>query len=648
MNSTEFHNKMKFSNIPMSLIYKVCVASPRFDLKTFMANAPGAFDSNGKLRIKFDDYRAYYHVYCPLPSHSEQKNGDALVVRNDKKSFYCYGGCTTKSLNAIELVMCLILKVSPAIAVHRELSSMFFWPAVNFIVEEIGDLIGVTLAEVSKRTVYKPEVKQLILQATVDYYHFLATEVEFYKNKIDNYYQEERYFKFAPVDFQEIKIKGKLGITPFSKDKQYNKLYNQLKKRGFKDKDILDSRVCIKLDDGRIIDAFRSHAIIPYLQGDRVLGFYGRNLNKKGKIKHKRLAGHYDTPASLHLIVTQEEFMVAEGENTTKALQAMGYKAVIETMGANGFKDEHAVQIKDYRDVDPKKMKRAYTVYDPDKAGRKGTLKIGRRLQNIAHVEVKVIRMPISEKNGEVWYLDANDLFEKYGFEAPEIFEKLKENAISLDAFTFLYLLEEEEVVDFSSARSALQRYASYLDYVPKLERLFIMEELLDLLVPAFKDEIDRSDLRKDLKELLMARPEKTRTEETLLEEEEALKKLGLNDDEDDETNEEDELEDVGPIGPVKPAIEGLEMFKNSDANAWMITQDQEFYNQYKKKMRGLLLVHKIEKLEEELPNGTKTVLYDDSFVEGQFDSVNKFKTYKFRFEEDEKGKIKTIYGNDE
>jgi len=661
MTGKDFLKRFEASGIPLSAVYKVCVNAPEFNKGDFKNRAPGAFNYEGKLSIVFKDHQNNFATYCPFPGHQKkQQSGDAFVLHNKSHSFYCYGGCGSDRkvhLNVVQFVMCLILGVSPEVAVEYELSKIFFWPAVRFLVEKFGKELGMTLADVSKKAVYKEDVKQKILQATVDYYHFLATEVGKYSDKIDRYYLEERHFKYVYTkeEFQEHKINSKIGITPSSPDN--DKLYKKLKKLNFKDKDILDARVCIKLDDGRIIDAYRNHAIIPYTYGDRIIGLYGKNFNKNAKVKHKRLDGYYDTPTSLQNIVNQEEFYFVEGDNTEEALiailkqrglyESLKHKPILKTMGSKGFKDEHAVILEKYRNADSKKLKTAYSIFDPDDAGRKGTLSVGRQLQNIAKIKVMVIRMPVLEKNGKPWYLDVNDLFEAYQEEAGVIFEKLKENAISLDAFTLLYFLEAEEVKDYAGARIALKRHAQYLDYVPKEERLFIMEEVLDLLVPVFKAEVNRMELRTDLKEILMERPVLERKDDTRLEEEEeeALRKLGLALDEDEETTEEDDLEDVGPIGPAIPAIKGFEVFDTVPSSPlWMITQDEEFYKRYKEKMVGLLFVNKLARMEEEIPDGTTMVLYDDSFDKNDFNSISKFKTFKFHFEEDEKGAIQTIY----
>lgn len=656
MTGKEFLKRFEASGIPLSAVYKVCVNAPEFDKEVFKKKAPGAFDYKGNLRTVFKDHQSAFPTYCPFPGHKKkQQRGDAFVLHNKSHSFHCYGGCgSDRPLNVVQFVMCLILGVSPEVAAEFELSKIFFWPAVRFLVKHFDKELGISLADVSKKAVYKEDVKQKILQATVDYYHFLATEVGKYSDKIDRYYLEERFFKYVYTkeEFQEHKINSKIGITPSSPDN--NMLYKKLKKLKFSDKDILNARVCIKLDDGRIIDAYRNHAIIPYTYGDRIIGLYGKNFNKNAKIKHKRLDGYYDTPTSLQNIVNEEEFYFVEGDNTEEALFAilkergglyelLMRRPILKTMGSKGFKDEHAVILGNYREADPRKLKVAYSIFDPDSAGRKGTLSVGRKLQNISKIKVMVIRMPILEKDGKPWHLDVNDLFEAYQENAGIIFEKLKKNAISLDAFTVLYFLEEEGIRDYADARIALKRHAQYLDYVPKEERLFIMEELLDLLIPVFEGEINRTELRNDLKELLMDRPVLKRTEETILEEEEALKELGLG--EEEEVIEEDDLEDVGPIGPTIPAIEGFEVFDTiPSAPFWMITQDEEFYKQHKERMLGLLFVNKLERMEEEIPNGTKMILYDDSFNEKDFNSISKFETFKFHFEEDEKGKLQTIY----
>ncbi|MDU9693684.1 hypothetical protein O0Q50_21135 [Priestia aryabhattai] len=660
MTGKDFLKRFEASGIPLSAVYKVCVNAPEFDKEIFKKNAPGAFDYKGNLSTVFKDHQNTFATYCPFPEHQKkQTKGDAFVLHNKSHSFYCYGGCGSDRnihLNVVQFVMCLILGVSPEVAVEFELSKIFFWPAVRFLVKNFEKELGMSLADVSKKAVYKEDVKQKILQATVDYYHFLATEIGKYSDKIDRYYLEERFFKYVYTkeEFQEHKINSKIGITPSSPDNDM--LYKKLKKLKFSDKDILNARVCIKLDDGRIIDAYRNHAILPYTYGDRIIGLYGKNFNKNAKIKHKRLDGYYETPTSLQNIVNQEEFYFVEGDNTKEALKAilkklglyesLKQKPILNTMGSKGFKDEHAVILENYRKADPKKLKTGYSIFDPDDAGRKGTLSVGRKLQNISKIKIMVIRMPVLEKNGKPWYLDVNDLFEAYQENAGVIFEKLKKNAISLDAFTLLYFLEEEGIEDYADARIALSRHAQYLDYVPKEERLFIIEELLNLLVPVFEGEINRTELRKDLKELLMDRPVLKRTESTIPEdEEEALKELDLGLDEDEETIEEDDLEDVGPIGPAIPAIEGFEVFETVPSSPlWMITQDEEFYKQHKEKMVGLLFVNKLERMEEEIPNGTKMVLYDDSFNKDDFNSISKFETFKFHFEEDEKGVLQTIY----
>jgi len=674
MDGTEFINIFNASGVSQSEVYKLCINDPRFDKEAFRKLAPKAFNYEGKLNIKFEDHKSYYSTFCPLPTHPKvQENGDAFVVHNQKHSFYCYGGCTDdKPLNVVQFVMCLILGVSPEVAAQPKLSKMFFWPAVRFLVKHFGKRIGVSFADVSSKQVYKVDVKQRILQATVDYYHFLATEVEKHVKRIDEYYLEKRFFKYVYTneEFQEHKKSSKMGITPVSKENDM--LYKKLKSLKFSDKDILDARVCIRLADGRIIDTYRNHAILPYQVGDRITGLYGKNFDKNAQVKHFRLAGHYKEQPSLHKIVNSEEFYVVEGDNTKEALKALGYTTVIETMGSNGFKDEHAAEIGRYREASPKKLKVAYAVYDPDDTGRKATLKMGRKLQNISKVQVKVIRMPVLEKDGKPWHLDVNDLFEEYREKAGEVFEKLKKNAISLDAFTFLYLLEKEEIYDYIDARTALQRHVKYFDYVPKIERLFVMEELIDLLLPAFKDfGYDRSEIRSDLKALFLDRPELKRTEKSQKEEEENLRDLGLldEDEENEENNEEkvngeedlrddnsidkeekiheEPLDESEGVAGVPPVI-GFEVFEKPTGPMWALTQNEELYEKYKPHLKNLLLVNDFRKIRSVMPRETKAICCDiGSFTDEQIESINGFPNRFYLELEDKDGNFSGRYFRD-
>lgn len=598
MNSTEFHEKIKESEIKTGDVLHKIFTDDRFNTEENRKKYPDVFDSNGKPRMSFDNVQKLYHTYCPFPSHPAQENGDSFAVYNNNQSVYCYGGCTKKPLNLVELVMSLVFDISPDIATDSELSGEYFWKAARFLVQHFGNDLGIKLSDLKSEGGFKRDITQEILQATVEYYHFLGTKTN-YAMKLDEYYNKNRHFQHAPVPFEQIKKENMIGITPRSEEG--NKLHQYLIKKGFKDEQILEARVCFRTEDGKILDSFRNHAIVPYIHNKKVFGFYGKNFNKNARIQHKRLAGIYDTPSGLDDISKEEEFFLVEGENSKTALKAMGINNVMETRGAKGFKDVHAEKIKKLRAVSPEKMKKVYLVLDPDATGQSKVMEIGKQLLDIAGVEPLVVPMPILEKDNKPWYLDTNDLFEAYQEKAKDVFLSLKAKAKSLDAFSLVYMLSKETISTLSEARVALKRVSVHLESVPKLERVFILEEVLESLYPSFKNlGLDKNLLRDYLKELWLDQE-------------------------------------------AKKPIEGLESVQKLRHTYWIITQDEEKYKKYKDKTPQLLLVRDLNYLEDKITG--KNILFDNSFDNVSVIHFKKFtNVYTGELSEDESGKVVLEY----
>lgn len=594
MKATEFHQKIKDSGITTAAVLHKIFTDEKFKTEENRKKYPDSFDANGKTTMTFNTNQKIYHTYCPF--HPDQDNGDSFAVYNKDQNAYCYSdGCTPRPMNLVELVISIIFDQEPAIATNANLSGQYFWPAAKFLVLHFGEELGIKLSELKSEGGFKRDITQEILQATVEYYHFLGTKTN-YAKKLDDYYENTRHFKYAEVPFETIKQENMLGITPRSEER--NKLFQYLLKKKFKEVEILDSKVCFKTEDGKIMDSFNNHAIVPYFHNKRVFGFYGKNLNPKAKIPHKRLAGIYDTPSGLDDISDKEEFYLVEGENSKTALKAMGFNNVMETRGARGFKDIHAEKIKEIRELTPGKLKKVYLVLDPDATGQGKVMKIGKQLLDIAGVEPLAIPMPVLEKNGKPWYLDTNDLFEAYQSKAKEEFLALKSKAKSLDAFSIVYMLQQENISTLSEARVALKRNSVYLESVPKLERAFIMEEVIETLYPAFeKIGLSKDLLRDYLKELW----------------------LGLE---------------------AKKPIEGYD--ENTAKHTYLVvTQNEETFKKYKPKTPNLLLVRELSYLQEKIEG--KNILFEGHFEDVQIAQFKKFTTKVFlgKLSEDEDGKMR-------
>ncbi|MGF7535718.1 hypothetical protein AAGG74_18855 [Bacillus mexicanus] len=596
MNATIFHEKLRSSNIKTSDVLQKIFTDDRFKTEENRNKFPDAFDANGKVKLTFNSNQSFYHTYCPF--HTDQTNGDSFAVYNNDQSVYCYSGCTKKPLNIIEMVMCFIFDLTPEMAKDPEFSGKYFWKSVKFLVENFGDELGIKLGELKSEGGFKRDTTQEILQATVEYYHYLGTKTN-YAKKLDDYYLNTRHFRYAEVPFETLKINNKLGITPRSDEG--NKLYLRLKNKGFKDEDILKANVCIKLKDGKIVDSFRNHAIVPYFFNKKVFGFYGKNFNKDAKVPHKRLKGVYETPSGLDDIQSYEEFFLVEGENTRTAVKSMGFENVMEMRGANGFKDIHVEKIKKLRDLSPDKIKKCYLVLDPDSAGRSKVMKTAKQLLEIAGVEPLVVEMPILEKNGEPWYLDVNDLYEAYEEKAKEIFLSLIEKAKSIEAFSLIYSLENETITTLSEARVALKRHSIHLNSVPKLERVFILEEVINLLAPSFENiGLNKDLLRSYLKELWLDQE-------------------------------------------VKKPVEGIDEGKKLKHTYWVITNDETTFKKYKEKIPQLLLVRDINHLEDYIQGKHLFILKD--FAESDVKHLKEFtKIFFAELSEDESGKVHLEY----
>ncbi|MED2737439.1 toprim domain-containing protein [Bacillus toyonensis] len=593
MNATKFHEALKNSNIKVPDVIKKLVETGMLTPKTY----PNAFDEQGNLRLTYNTTKKVFHTYCPY--HDKQNNGDAFAIYNDSNTVFCYSGACSagkRPMNLIELVISLGFEQDPAIAVDRDLSGPFFRKAQRFLVEHFGKELGLKLDDIKFDGVFKTDKKQEVLKAAAEYYHFLGTKTN-YGKKLDAYMVEHRHFKFSKVDFQILKARYMIGITPRSEEN--DKLYQYLSKKGFTDEEILEAKVCRKSEyDGKIRDFFRNHLVIPYIYKGKVIGLYGRNLDKncEDKYRHLRLQGEVEIPNSLDDIFLFEEFFLVEGEIDKLAINAMDLRNAMEARGTKGFKRAHAEKIRQYRLTDPSKCKKAYMVFDPDGPGQDAVMNIAKMLVEIG-IEVLVIALPTITKDDVDLQLDANDMLKEYQDQAAEEFLRLKERAISFDAFCLLYKLGKENVTTLSEARMAIKRVSEYLDVIPKLERVFILEEVLNNLSPSFlKVGLDKDLLRDYLKELWVHQE-------------------------------------------VKKPIEGLEKADTNKQPSWLVTRNEETYEKFNNKLSNILLVRNLSVFKEKLDG--KTLLFDSSFEKDEIiEFTNYTKVYSGEFDVHGSGKV--------
>lgn len=595
------------------LIEKGIITSERF---------PHLFNGDTFL-MKLDDtaeLKKGYKTCCPEPpERHQQSNGDSFHIYED--NVFCFGGCY-KGLEIIDLVVYFINgNISLAEASDWELTKGDVLKAKVFIAENFPEL-GIAPASLSNPEKYKWDTKQKILQLTAEYYHFVGKK----SKKLKEYYLESRWFKYGKKSYEELFEECMLGITPKGKYDEktkrttHNALYLYLKKKGFSDKDILDSSLCRRNSEGQFYDFFRDRAIIPYFYRGKVIGMYGRSFDPKceKQYRHLRLEGAVEFPSSLDDVIKSKEFFLVEGENTKIAVKACGYDNVMETRGTNGMRKEHYELLARHREYNPEMCETVYMCFDTDEneSGRKGTLTVGQKLLEKG-IKVMVVRIPpirVKEKvDGELKeitvYPDVNDLFRYYKEKAPEIFQSYVDKAISFDAFALLHNLEKEKITNLAEGRMALKRNAKYLNGIPRLERRFIVAEIADYLYPAFKSVgLSMDELMQDLRDLwINAQEEQTKpTQTTVVDTPAELVKA-----------------ETTPVNNQSlPPIEGGKESKECSLSFVIATKQQDIYNKIKPQWPHLLLVRDVKFFELTAKEQRKDIIFDQTF---EFEEIAPF-----------------------
>ena len=491
LTASEFKQRVKDSNLPIGLVLMEI-----FEDEVKPEDFPNAFDEQGNPRLKHNvNAPKLYQTWCP--HHDDQENGDSYTVYTESKSIHCYNGeCILNkvSLSMIDCVSVYVFKMDPAQLSNLEISKSYFWKSARWLVENYGEILDISMSEIENDPTsamsdekYKEVVKNRIRKATVEYYNWLMHNTDKGK-EAKKYLWETRALKYGTVaTVEEIVDEFMLGVAYSNYSNP--RLFNYLMKKGFKQEDIVESKVCNDYD-GKIVDTFKSrftYVTFPTIYRGRYGTIAGRNIDQNcdDSDRHYKLHGSTELPAGMDSLLDAEKFAIVEGEMDKVSVRVMGFKHVMESRGTNGLKPEYIQYIADIRERNPDKCRQCYLIYDPDGPGMAAAEKTGQKLVDIG-VEVLVVRLPKVEKvkNGvkKMSYLDPNDLLRTYKEKAVETFEQYISQAISYDAFRVLYELEKSNLSTKSAARMAVRRSRKFIDNIAKDERMFIMEEVLEHL----------------------------------------------------------------------------------------------------------------------------------------------------------------------
>ena len=216
-------------------------------------------------------------------------------------------------------------------------------------------------------------------------------------------------------------------------------LKNYLGEKGFAPEELVEAGLLVKNDQsGRMYDAYRGRVIFPIIAANgRVVGFGARVLNNEEKPKYINTGDTllYNKRNNLYGLNLQKsgklsDLVMVEGYTDVIGLYEAGVTNAVASLGT-ALTQQQARLLKRY-------VSTVYIAYDGDAAGQNATLR-GLDILTAEGLSVRVIVFPNAQ--------DPDEFVRQNGKEA---FDRLKENALSLNAFKLeamsrAYALERED-----------------------------------------------------------------------------------------------------------------------------------------------------------------------------------------------------------
>ena len=235
-----------------------------------------------------------------------------------------------------------------------------------------------------------------------------------------------------------------------------NELYKHLKKRGYSDEDIEESKICIRLEDGKFADFFQRRLMIPIKdEYKRVIAFTGRKIDNKEIVRFPKYLNSVDNLIfkkrkklyGLDFIRYEKEnvILLVEGTIDVIKLYENGIYNAIASLGT-AFTQEHAELIKKYTD-------KVILSYDADLPGQNANLHVGELLIENG-IEVSVLQYDVLEIK------DPDEYINEYGAER---FKNLIKNAIPFIEFKVKMLEKEYDLNKTSDKITFLKSIAEMI-----------------------------------------------------------------------------------------------------------------------------------------------------------------------------------------
>ena len=298
-----------------------------------------------------------YFGLCPF--HKEKS--PSFSVSPDKQIFHCFG--CGKGGNVFHFI--------------SQIENINFTESVQILADRAGiQLPTLDSNEDTKKQFLKSKVYE-INEVAAQFYHetlYLPT------SKIAQDYVKKRKLDNKTLKAFQIGYSGK-----------YNELYKELKKKGYKEEEILASSLVIKNQDGTYVDRFRKRFMIPIRDvRDRVIAFGGRVLDdSKPKYINSPENIVYSKGRNLFGLnvakrTPMERMIIVEGYMDAISLHQRGISNVVASLGT-ALTEAQGRLLHRYAN-------QIIIAYDSDAAGQAATMRGLEILQNLGY-DVRILQL---------------------------------------------------------------------------------------------------------------------------------------------------------------------------------------------------------------------------------------------------------------
>lgn len=299
-----------------------------------------------------------YFGLCPF--HNEKS--PSFSVSQNKQIFHCFG-CNAGG---------------DVIGFLKKIENISFQEAVEMLAERANiTLPKLETSEEDKKKLLLQEKVFKVNEAAAQYFH-----ENLYK---PNARPAQEYVKKRKLDNATLK-KFQIGYSG-----NYDDLYKELKRQGFQDEEILESKLVIKSKSGTPLDAFRSRLMFPIVDvKDRVIAFGGRALDdSKPKYINSPDTIVYNKGRNLFALnvakKTDKDYLImVEGYMDAISLHQRGIDNAIASLGT-ALTERQGRLLKRYKS-------KVIIGYDSDGAGQAATMRGLEILQNIGF-DIRILQL---------------------------------------------------------------------------------------------------------------------------------------------------------------------------------------------------------------------------------------------------------------